>query len=134
MSVTFSAADWKDHPKFGRILYPLHSCEDYPCDECNAHMLNCANSNARELLAWLGLPATDELLGEVEASELAARCRRRLWNEDRNHDPGIEGYEDSTPGQCRSIQCGRRADYLRDRTAALLVVAETAGAGFVTWG
>ena len=50
--------------------------------------LNACNANAYDLLRWLGLPSL-ELHGSAAASEVAARCRRRLWDEPRNHDPEL---------------------------------------------
>jgi hypothetical protein len=57
------------------------------------------------------------------------RCRRRLWDVARNHDPAraerVEG---------RLITCARRrVDYLRERTADLLRLAENAGAARIRW-
>jgi hypothetical protein len=44
------------------------------------------------VLRWLGFAA--ELFGQVPARELAARCRGRLWDEERNHDPPLEPHCD----------------------------------------
>ena len=88
-----------------------------------------SNCNARDLLTWLGLSCDDEgISGIVEARELAARCRRRLWDVERNHDAGVDGYRDGNV-----INCGRRPDYLRERTEQLLKVAIFAGDALVGW-
>ncbi len=88
--------------------------------------VNLANENAADLLEWLDLPR--RLWGNSEARELAARCRRRLWDVARNYDreraPTVDG---------RFIHCGRRAGYLRERTAELLRLAERAGNGRIAW-
>jgi hypothetical protein len=60
--------------------------------ETGEGFVNLANGNAREVLLWLGY-AVEDLWGELHAKELAARCRRRLWNEPRNHDPEKPGFE-----------------------------------------
>lgn len=97
-------------------------------DEEDHLSLNLNNRNAADLLAWLGLPAID-LWGEVPATDLAARCRRRLWPEPRNHDPGLPDGEDG-----RVFTCGRPPGYLRERTQQLLELCELAGDGVITYG
>lgn len=83
--------------------------------------LNMANTNAADLLHWIGLDADLWSGRKVRASTLAPLCRRRLWDVKRNHDPELTGEE--APGV---ISCGRRAGYLRERTEELLKVCETA--------
>ena len=92
-----------------------------------AEGLNLSNANACDLLRWLGYEA--EPVGTLRAGDLAARCRRRLWPEPRNQDPAIPGSVDG-----RMIDAGRPADYLRDRTARLLAIAECAPEGIVRFG
>ena len=125
MSVTFHLADGE------RYFIPE------PADEL---WVNLNNSNARDLLAWLDL----DHLGlwdapRVQLSDLAARCRRRLWSEPRNHDPAIAAEDTGGPGtgQARSIYAGRRPGYLRDLTKRLLQLAEHGlqkGFTHIYWG
>jgi hypothetical protein len=108
---------------------------DYPdqftCADCTDVEVNMTASNTRDWLRWIGLPAED--YGQISARDLAARCRRRLWEEARNHDPAIEGFEDKAEGRARLIVCGRRPDYLRERTAQMLKVCEKAGDRLIAW-
>lgn len=150
MSVTFTAARFDTEKNYYRPLASCDCCErysrdwdiadaagdEYPavysCEVC-ANEINLANSNAWEFLTWLDIPV--DYCGAVEARDLAAKCRRRLWDEERNHDPAISGEESGGPGtgQCRSIICGRRPDYLRSTTERMLKLAEQAGDNFVSW-
>lgn len=92
--------------------------------------INLANTNARELLRWLGLPNGEgELSGDAPAAEIAARCRRRLWPEARNEDPGVPATREG-----RVIDCGRRPGYLPEKVALLLALCEGAGDRRLTWG
>jgi hypothetical protein len=89
--------------------------------------MNLSNRNAAALLAWLSLP-TDELYGSMPARELAARCRRRLWDEARNIDP-----ERPEERAARCLFFGRPAGYLRGRTEELLRIAELADDDVISW-
>lgn len=71
--------------------------------------LDLPRSEGLDLLDWLGLGRPE--FGAIAARELAPRCRRRLWNIERNAHPS-----------------------LRARTAELLSVAEAAGEGMVLFG
>ena len=71
--------------------------------------LDLPRGEGLDLLDWLGLGRPE--FGAIAARELAPRCRRRLWNVDRNAHPS-----------------------LRDRTAELLVLAEAAGDAMVLFG
>jgi hypothetical protein len=107
---------------------------DYDDD---AKFINLANRNAIDLLRWIGIEVTGEgdLYGELPATELAARCRRRLWPEARNNDPGLDGSDTKQPGRARVIMGGRRPGYLRERTGELLRLCEKAGdGGVIYWG
>lgn len=72
-------------------------------------MLDVPRAEGLALLDWLGLGRPD--FGAIPARELAPRCRRRLWQIERNAHPS-----------------------LRARTGELLAVAEAAGEGVVLFG
>jgi hypothetical protein len=61
-------------------------------------------------------------------STVIARTTSLLWDVARNHDPARAERVDG-----RLITCARRADYLRERTADLLRLAENAGAARIRW-
>lgn len=110
--------------------------EPYTCHVCTELEMNLANENAYELMRWLDITAdlySDDFHGEIKAKELAARCRRRLWDEPRNHDAGVDGYEQKEPGKARLIYGGRRPGYLREMVEKLLKIAEAAGEDYVMW-
>lgn len=90
--------------------------------------LNIANQNARELLTWLGIEHTQDLYGEISASELAALCRRRLWPIKRNEDPGLPASESP-----RHYVGGRRPGYLPKTTKALLKICESHPGTTINW-
>jgi hypothetical protein len=106
------------------VTFHIEGCRPDYDDEST--YLNLGNTNAGDLLDWLTLPRV--LWGEIAAQELAARCRRRLWDVARNHDPALAELVDG-----RFITCGRRAGYLRERTAELLSLAEKAGDARIRW-
>jgi hypothetical protein len=127
MSITFSIE--------GR----RHGCaEPWECAECSLYNVNICNTNAYALLEWLGLnPDPWGQANSCNPSDFAARCRRRLWPEPRNEDPGrpplVDGQEMSGDEitvaklECaRVIDCGRQPGYLQARVAQLLVLAEEA--------
>lgn len=106
--------------------------DQYTCENCTDTDINMANGNAMEWMRWVGLVA--DYGGEVEASKLAALCRRRLWDEQRNYDPAIEGDEFKVEGGPMVIMCGRRPNYLREQTERMLKLCEKAGDGVISWG
>lgn len=71
--------------------------------------LDLPREEALALLDWLGLGRPD--FGAIAGRELAPRCRRRLWNVQRNAHA-----------------------LLRARATELLAVAEAAGEGMVLFG
>lgn len=96
--------------------------------------INLANTNARDFLAWLGLDAGD-LYGSAPVVDMRARCMRRLWDVERNHDAGRPVEEFKGEGGCRVIVCERRPDYLREKTESLLALIKDAPDDeLVTWG
>jgi hypothetical protein len=105
VSVTFQiegvAVDYDDHQTF----------------------VNFSNLNAINLLSWLGYRLGPHLVGVLDPRDLAARCRRRLWDEARNHDPAIPPVASASG---RFTICGRPAGGLRDRCQELLRLAELA--------
>ena len=141
MSVTFQAGvlDPKsDYPK------PIWTCKcNGYCDACYNHEPNLANSNARDVLSWLDLE-DEYLCGRLKATEFRARCKRRLWDEPRNHDPGMTADEVAhhlgLEPSCRVITQARAPGYIRAQITRLLKIAEEAieEAGeeetYISWG
>lgn len=122
--------DWEEAEKRDQPFDP----DPYKCDSCIDTSLNIGEFNIRDLLNWLDLPVTDDgFHGEIRATELAARCRRRLWDEARNHDPELPGSATKIIGGPTVINCGRSPDYLRGRTDDLLRLAIKAGERWVYW-
>lgn len=121
-SKAWDVADLNDQP------YP--EVGDYTCENCTDVSLNLGNSNAFDLMQWLGIPV--DYCGQISAREVVARCQRRLWDVDRNHDPAIEGWEQGAAG-ARHIYPGRRPGYLRDATERMLRVAQKAGDRIIGW-
>ncbi len=68
----------------------------------HAPVLDLAREEGLDLLEWLGLGRAE--FGAIDARDLAPKCRRRLWDVERNDHP-----------------------LLRGRTAQLLAIAEAAG-------
>lgn len=108
------------------------SPEMFTCENCTDVEVNMANANALEWMQWVGIAV--EYSGEINASDLAAKCRRRLWNEARNYDPALDHHEINEPGRVRVIIAGRDRGYLRNRTEAMLKVCEKAGDRMISWG
>lgn len=108
---------------------------DYPdqftCADCTDVEVNMTETNTKDWLRWIGLDPVDH--GQISARELAARCRRRLWDEARNHDPAVDGYDHKAEGCARLIVVGRRPDYLRERTEQMLRICEKAGDRLIAW-
>jgi len=104
----------------------------FSCDNCTDVSVNLHNGNAAAWLQWVGL--SSQPYGEVKATELAALCRRRLWDEPRNHDVGFEGSDHKGPTGPRVISGGRPDGRLRDITEQMLRVCEKAGDRLIAWG
>jgi hypothetical protein len=135
MSITFFPATSEGRPLL-RCSCDIEGPADLlmTCPRCKSE-INLCNANAVDVLQWLALPVAD--YGQVPARELAARCRRRLWDEPRNHDGALSGAERASAigldDDDRVVVSGRREGYLRDQTGRLLAVAEVAGDGLVCW-
>ena len=100
---------------------------------CSEDDINLSNANAAALLEWIGLAAAPE--GTIDARELGARVRRRLWPERREDgDAGVPSSVSTAPGRCTLIDCGREAGYLQRRANQLLQLAEQAGDASIVWG
>lgn len=111
--------------------------EQFFCDNCTNKDINMANQNAWDFMRWVGIH--DGTLqgasgGEIRASDLAVKCRRRLWDEARNHDKGFETQDFKVPGGPRVIMGGRRDGYLRETTERMLALCELAADRWITWG
>lgn len=111
-------------------IYPEPYPPMFTCDDCTDVEMNLANPNAMEFIAWLGIKADYSL----PAPEVAALCRRRLWDETRNHDPIVLGDEYKVPNGPKVIICERRPGYLRERTETMLRICEKAGDRLIAWG
>jgi hypothetical protein len=135
MTITFFPANAEGRPLI-RCTCDLDGPAELlmSCDRCKSEV-NVCNANARDLLHWLGLPVDE--YGQVPASDLAARCRRRLWDEPRNHDAAVSADDrlaaTGLAADDRVVMQGRRPGYLRHQTERLLAVAVVAGDGLVCW-
>jgi len=108
------------------------SPEMFSCANCTDVSVNLHNQNAGDWLRWVGLVSAPS--GEIKATELAALCRRRLWDEKRNHDAGISFEEYQGAMGARVISGGRPEGRLRDITEQMLRVCEKAGDRLISWG
>lgn len=104
----------------------------FSCDDCTDVSVNLHNQNAGDWLRWVGLVSAP--MGEIKATELAALCRRRLWDEDRNHDAGVAFEDYKGPKGPRVITGGRPDGRLRQITEQMLRVCEKAGDRLIAWG
>lgn len=117
MSITFIPA--------GEREYCAGICDDFSCGVCStAHerAMNLTNVNAVDLLVWLGYDG--DPYGELDASDLAARCRRRLWPEQRNVDAGRAHQVIERTNGGGAFICGRPAGRLQEYAERLLRIAE----------
>ena len=133
MSTTFSPCKYNAEENRYTHIWTCTCTEDI-CANCLDNMVNVGQGNDMELLRWLGIQP--EYSGSIKATELAAKCRRRLWDVDRNHDPAMPPEDSGGPGtgHARGVFFGREPGYLRARTRELLKLAERAGEHFVSWG
>ena len=151
MSITFYIAIEVDGPKGREIRFAYRcdcskrwcdACDEawangtkapdmFFCDDCTNVELNMANGNAVDWMRWIGLASAP--CGEIKARELAAMCRRRLWNEPRNHDPALDGADYKIEGGPRVIISDRPPNYLHDQTERMLKICEKAGDRLIAW-
>jgi hypothetical protein len=103
-----------------------------PDYERGGNYLNLANTNARDLLRWLGFDATD-LWGDLPAPLVARRCRERLRLIAGNIDPAKAPRESGGNDGARCVYFGRAEGYLHDRCEELLALAEAAGDGEIVF-
>lgn len=104
--------------------------EMFSCESCTDVKVNLHSQNAGDWMRWVGL--TSAPMGEIKATELAALCRRRLWDEARNHDAAVSFDEYQGKG-ARVISGGRPEGRLRDITEQMLRVCEKAGDRLIAW-
>lgn len=137
MSVTFGLAGdsgFVDCPKgCPRLPHGAYEgeVEASCCGECfglgyvsNPLSLNLANTNARDLLAFLGLPS--EEYGEIRSRELQRRIEICSLERDEGRPTVVdEGL----------ILCGRSPRRMQEYLSTLLDICEEAGdLGMITWG
>lgn len=106
--------------------------DQYSCENCTDVSVNLHNQNAGDWMRWVGIQS--EPHGHMKASDLAALCRRRLWDEKRNHDAPVAFEDHQTPGRARVIMGGRPEGRLRQITEQMLRVCEKAGDRLIAWG
>jgi len=108
------------------------SPEMFSCENCTDVSVNLHNQNAGDWMRWVGLTSAPH--GQIKATDLAALCRRRLWDEARNHDAGVAFEDHQVEGRARVISGGRSAGRLRQITEQMLRVCEKAGERLIAWG
>lgn len=108
------------------------SPEMFTCENCTDVSVNLHNQNAGDWMRWVGIVSAPH--GHMKASDLAALCRRRLWDVERNHDQAVDFEDHQVPGHARVISGGRPAGRLRDITEQMLKVCEKAGDRLIAWG
>ncbi len=93
--------------------------------------INLSNSNAMELMYWIGFPVVD-YGGEILAKDLEVLCRRRLMVVSaKGVDPEIPQVVDAN-----ILFVGREPGYLTGRTHQLLEIAQArlSDSDMVAWG
>lgn len=104
------------------ITFVIAGDTEYAESDPSSYML-LSERDARDLLKWLGEPG--DVWGVIQSKEMAARCRRRLWPEARNHDPALVGQERVVRGVKRAVPA-REAGFLRTKTEEMLRLCERA--------
>jgi hypothetical protein len=113
--MSHAAADLRSDPITFRVAGDVDAAPD---DETT--ILTLSRSDALDLVAWVGLPRDD--WGALDSTDLAARCRRRLWPEERNFDR-----EHVVRDRRGGIVACRLAGALRGWTERLLGLTQRAG-------
>ena len=115
------------------ITFSVHGRPvDYDSD---SGWLNLSNTNARDLLTWLGYADVDLWSGDLLlARHLATQCRERLALKHGNVDRERPPSETTGAQGCRWVESGRPEGYLMDQAERLLVLADQAGDGFIEFG
>jgi len=100
--------------------------------EDSERQLNLSNSNAANLLEWLGYPTlAEDLYGSIPARELRTRCEKALL---RPLDGPVAQEKSIGAGGAVFIRCERWPGYLHERTDDLLKLARAAGdLGYITF-
>jgi hypothetical protein len=107
------------------IVFMIAGDLEYALDKPET-FIQLSERDALDLFAWLGLEQTD--FGVLEASDLAARCRRRSWPMPRNVDPAVAAHQERSGGSNVSyVVPARQSGYLLGKTQQLLKLAERAG-------
>lgn len=124
MSITF-------YPAVNEEGKPMFRCQDSDNLECSCEactqFMNLSNFNAADFLRWLDL-YTPRLTGVIKASEIVARCKRRLWPEARNSDPGTE-----TVQKDKLILYGRPEGYMQEKCEQMIRLCEETRAEWIAW-
>lgn len=121
MSITFYPAGMVGH-------YEPHTCDDYcsalPCPgEWVDTGVNVSTTNARAILYALGLPAAEDLSGEIDPLDLKARI---VLAQALDEDLATPSVTLSDPGMAKMTYCGRPAGYMQKRLERLMTVADDA--------
>ncbi len=107
------------------IVFMIAGDMEYALDKPET-FVQLSEVDALDLLRWLDLPAED--FGVVEASELAARCRRRQWPIARNVDQAVPARNvRAVNSNVTYAVPARKEGYLRAKTNEILRLAERAG-------
>lgn len=95
------------------------------------HSMNLANVNAADLMRHIKMPHNP--MGSMLAKDLRVLCKRALIGVAGEVDPAKPMEEYKVPNGPYVVEVERRAGYLREKTLALLAIAEAAEDGTVEW-
>jgi hypothetical protein len=96
--------------------------------------LNVSNSNARDILAVMGIPTDDDLYGSAKAKDFEVLARRAMMR--LGFDPELSARTSQNPGACLVIHCGRPEGYIRGKLLALVEIcqARISDEDEIAWG